>query len=1727
MAINITSLNTSGQTDPTTSTPQVFTGGSLTFTVVANATQPGGSTAAISYLWQVSSNGGVTWFDLPNNGLSSITVTNWSITQNGSLVRVQLSANSGPGGSLETILSNELGFSKTVTVLQQPTITIIDYNDPSYIVSTGASLTLRVDATISSNLSQFSNTNSANIDTELVMTWQYSTDNGNTWLTHTSTSNALVTTTLNAYGTSPETYYKQSQLQFTNIGFSINNYRYRCLISYTKDGVTAQNSPLPSDSSTITVNPQILITKQPGISPDTTSAVVSYNSSITGSGRATFSVIAFSTASSALTYRWYYTLDEGISYLPLPLNNPIFSGGEQVLFQMLSGTNPITPILELDRLVIRNTATSRYGFRVVISGSSGETELISDTAFVNITQSATGLFENPVDQFVIEDKYGNIADRTNYPEAIQTATFSASVDLNAPNGLQGSPITLQWQRKNPGNTTFNDVGVAKVTSGTTATSGGSLNPNNPGVYDYTTPPVRRDLDHQAQYRLACTYPTGNGVFTTSYSAVATLNVYRTAYVDATPVSTDVYVNAPATFAVLASPSSGTNISYQWQESSNNTNWFNISNTVPLSVSSITRTNYIATVTCASAHGFVSGDRIYIEGSTSSEYNGSFVVLSTGLTTTSFQYRMYSIPSVSPAPGTITASKAPKYSGATTAALNINPVVGSIVRRYFRCVINVPDSLSSVTTLSSLLGFLNDSFFQINSLNDLTVFQYNTAEWTITANSLSLRSPYYQWQYNPTTSSVTSTSWTDISGANSSTLSLTNIQPSAAGFYRCKVISAGEVVSQSNASRLRVVAVNITITTNIPTSTTILENNTTTVFRIAATASTGTIPTYQWQIKGPNDSTFSTAPPGYNQTSSTFQVYNLNPFSRTVNSGSVIRCAISTPDVPGIVYSNECTINVDRRFYYFADAATKTIPSGQEVTFDINPSYTGDDDPSYQWQRFSSGTWVNISGETNPSYTILGNNVTSALNNARFRCMVTLNQVTTYQYNRNLTNFIQPITPAGTPTPTQEITLVVSNAVPNIPFYSKQRQKVGAAIGTVICVPKPAGYVYDASANTDDITSWKVAVTGQTLSGSPAAGVSAVTAPYGSNDRFPGFIEMRGQILKARDFPELARIIGTTYGGTITGIYPSYNANDTFRLPCPYAMKLMGLGNVDNNRSSPSVIPEYAPNSTSGGSITEVGSMGGVYNFEKLPQLPPGSPGEGTGDGISSDTFTIGVNRTEGWENCQNTVSNTFRGNFTWSVATGTGMSPRSFGVPVHSHLVNSIAAIDNPKGSIGGSSQARINYDEGGNVYDGPAFVSPRGRQHQHGIAFEANNVVYTPPAGGGGSGGPTTGDANFTNPGGTFTLPSNVTGFTYNISSGAGGGGGRDSNQGAPGGSGGSASGTIINIPPGTTIGIKVGNGGGGGSGCSSNATGGTGGNSGGTGFGGGNGGSSGSNGCSGSGGGGGGTTFIYIDTLGSGANPAGLAKGDILVILGGGGGGGGGGHHGGSQSTIYPGADAGTSWASSSINSSSYYTNQSTLSFTPYNGNGSVLQSGRTGQNRNDAGGSRDGGGGGGGGGGYVGGSGGTARTGCSNGDCNANGGAAGQSAYRSSVHSGTPSISTGGSSGGAQATSGQSGSASISYAGAATITPTNPGGINSADHGEGIGTLGNLSLTQTVDIHNDTSSSNPSMGVDITDGTAIMSTRSRTAWDSAHTFYLRNNEVLPMIQPYFRLKYMIKAF
>ena len=73
-----------------------------------------------------------------------------------------------------------------------------------------------------------------------------------------------------------------------------------------------------------------------------------------------------------------------------------------------------------------------------------------------------------------------------------------------------------------------------------------------------------------------------------------------------------------------------------------TNWFKIANvSTGQTISSITHVGTIATLTTASAHGLVTGNRVVITGATPNDYNGSFIITVTGATT--FTYTMLTTP----------------------------------------------------------------------------------------------------------------------------------------------------------------------------------------------------------------------------------------------------------------------------------------------------------------------------------------------------------------------------------------------------------------------------------------------------------------------------------------------------------------------------------------------------------------------------------------------------------------------------------------------------------------------------------------------------------------------------------------------------------------------------------------------------------------------------------------------------------------------------------------------------------------------------------------------------------------------------------------------------------------------------------------------------------------------------------------------------------------------------
>ena len=134
------------------------------------------------------------------------------------------------------------------------------------------------------------------------------------------------------------------------------------------------------------------------------------------------------------------------------------------------------------------------------------------------------------------------------------------------------------------------------------------------------------------------------------------------------------------------------------------------------------------------------------------------------------------------------------------------------------------------------------------------------------------------------------------------------------FYRCKVTSFGGTVQYTNAAQLTVIALTITISTNIATTYSVLEGiGGVQTFETEAIASNSGLLTYQWEYKQSGGS-WQVAGDGFNSSADNTRFYVPDAFIRSQN-GIKLRCKISAAGIPNPVYTNECTITVNRRLTY--------------------------------------------------------------------------------------------------------------------------------------------------------------------------------------------------------------------------------------------------------------------------------------------------------------------------------------------------------------------------------------------------------------------------------------------------------------------------------------------------------------------------------------------------------------------------------------------------------------------------------------------------------------------------------------------------------------------------------------------------------------------------------------------------------------------------------------------
>ncbi len=380
-----------------------------------------------------------------------------------------------------------------------------------------------------------------------------------------------------------------------------------------------------------------------------------------------------------------------------------------------------------------------------------------------------------------------------------------------------------------------------------------------------------------------------------------------------PSDQNVCAGDNASFSVTAT---GSNLTYQWQKDGSNISGAT-SNTLTLTnVSSSdagsytcvvsgdcgTVTSNAATLTLKTATAITSqpSSQTVCEGD-----NASFSVSATGENLT-YQWQ----------------KNGSNISGATSSTLTLNNVTSADAGNY-TCV--VTGDCGSVTSNAASLT-VNPATAITQQPTDATACAGDDVTFSVTATGSNLT---YQWQKDGS----------NISGATSSTLTLSNVSSSDAGSYTC-VVSGDCGTATSNAATLTINPA--TAITQQPSDATACEGDNVT-FSVTAT---GSNLTYQWNKDGVAIS---------GATSSTLTLSNV-----TSTDAASYTCEVSGDC--GNVTSNAATLTVNPATAITSQSGDQSACAGSDVTFSVTA--TGSN-LTYQWQKDGS----NISGATSSSLTL--------------------------------------------------------------------------------------------------------------------------------------------------------------------------------------------------------------------------------------------------------------------------------------------------------------------------------------------------------------------------------------------------------------------------------------------------------------------------------------------------------------------------------------------------------------------------------------------------------------------------------------------------------------------------------------------------------------------------------------------------------------------------------------
>jgi hypothetical protein len=792
----------------------ICSGGNTSFTVTAAGT-------SLSYQWQASTDGGVTYSNLTNTGIySGVTTTTLTLTAVPSAFNTY---------KYRSVITNSCGSLNSnagvLTINTAPSITIQPSNST---ICTGANTTFSVTAT----------------GANLTYQWQVNTGLGFSNISNSTLYSNATTATLN----------------ITAATASMNSYTYQCVISGTC-------SPIAITSiATLAINRSPSITSQPS------------NATICSGGNTSFTTVA---NGIGLTYQWQ--VNSGTGFVNI-INGALYSNVTTASMGITAATSSMntyayqcvisgtcSPIATTSSVSLTvnsppsitaqpsNSSTcagANTSFSVTATGANltyqwqvntglGFSNIINSTLYSNATTAtlnitaATASMNTYTYQCVIAGTCSPIATTSiatltiNPSPSITTqpsnATICSSGNTSFTTGANGPGLTYQWQ-VNSGTGYINIINGTFYTNATTAT----LN-----ITGATS--ALNGYSYQCLISGMC-----NPVVTTS-SGILTVN--QSPSITTQPLNATICSGANTSFTIAAS---GTGISYQWQVNSG-TGFVNIINGAPYSNATTATLNITGGTSALNGYTYlcvVSGTCtptssnsatltintppvITVQPSNSaicSGTNSSFSVTATGANLT-YQWQV----NTGSAFSNITNNTL--YSNATTSTLNIAAATANMNTYTYQCVILGACGPSITSSVASLTVSLVPSI--TTQPTNATICSGSNTSFTIAASGTALT---YQWQVNSGTGYVNITNGSLYSNSTTATLNITGATSALNGYtYQC--VATGTCAPAAISNTVTLTINTSPIITTQPSNASIC-SGANTAFSVIAS---GTNLSYQWQI----------------------------------------------------------------------------------------------------------------------------------------------------------------------------------------------------------------------------------------------------------------------------------------------------------------------------------------------------------------------------------------------------------------------------------------------------------------------------------------------------------------------------------------------------------------------------------------------------------------------------------------------------------------------------------------------------------------------------------------------------------------------------------------------------------------------------------------------------------------------------------------------------------------